>query len=201
MRDGREKEAGRELGKRVWPAKTGQERVRIIGDGDSMCTEYKASTPPGRLSMGPLASGSFPLNWEGGSKLSPVPPCRDNLRRRQGPQGSCDLQLRCLALYTINVYHGQQDVCKGNPHGRKASSRHIGPRGVRDSFGPIRGKQYFTHRCILSRIPAEDSRLICTSGRKGEMQSGALQVRGSSGSTRSTAATGRMESPHHVGLI
>ena len=34
------------MGKRVWPAKTGQERVRIIGDGDSMRTEYKAQHTP-----------------------------------------------------------------------------------------------------------------------------------------------------------
>ena len=46
LRDGREKEARRELGKRVWPAKTGQERVRIIGDRDSMRTVYKACPPP-----------------------------------------------------------------------------------------------------------------------------------------------------------
>ena len=68
MRDGREKEARRELGKRVWPAKKGQERVRIIGDGDSMCTEYKAPTPPPAsraLGHGPSASESCPLNRRG----------------------------------------------------------------------------------------------------------------------------------------
>lgn len=65
LRDGREKEARRELGKRVWPAKRGQERVRIIGDGDSMCTEYKTPAHPRALEHGPSASESSPLKLEG----------------------------------------------------------------------------------------------------------------------------------------
>lgn len=51
------------MGKRVWPAKTGQERVRIIGDGDSTRTEYKAQHTPKALEQ------ELPLKLKGGWEL------------------------------------------------------------------------------------------------------------------------------------
>lgn len=133
---------------------------------ETVCVRSTRLAHPGALEHGPSASKSFPLNREGGSKLSPVPPCRDIC----GDGEVLKAAMTCIrSVSPSTLYHGQQDLCKGNRHGRKASSRHTGLRGVRDLFDPIRGKQYFAHRCIFITHSSRGHSTY-TSGRRGEMQ-------------------------------